>query len=152
MSKLDIVNEIHKPARRNFPRRRVIVKAIDDIWHADLAEFTTYSRYNKGFKYILVVIDCFSKYLWTQPLKNKNAISVRNAMKKILQMSRKPHNLQTDAGKEFYNVHFRKLMKLYKINHYSTFSTKKAVMLRELLGRSRINYIKSSVCEVSIIG
>lgn len=59
MSKLDVVEELHKPARRNYPRRRVIIKGLDDLWQADLADFTTYGRENKGFKYILMVIDCF---------------------------------------------------------------------------------------------
>ncbi|KAK9701381.1 hypothetical protein QE152_g30661 [Popillia japonica] len=58
--KKDIVNELHKPARRNFRRRRVIIKGLDDLWQADLADFKLYSRENRGYKYILVVIDAFS--------------------------------------------------------------------------------------------
>ncbi|KAK9730804.1 Integrase core domain [Popillia japonica] len=101
--KKDIVNELHKPARRNFRRRRVIIKGLDDLWQADLADFKLYSRENRRYKYILVVIDAFSKFLWTQPLKTKSAMEVKDAMDKILKEGRHPKNLQTDAGKEFYN-------------------------------------------------
>lgn len=133
MSKLDVVEELHKPARRNYPRRRVIIKGLDDLWQADLADFTTYGRENKGFKYILMVIDCFSKYVWASPVKNKSAGDVAKAMRKILQGYRKPKNLQTDAGKEFYNSSFRQLMQQHDINHYSTYSTKKASIVERVI-------------------
>ncbi|KAK9738994.1 Integrase core domain [Popillia japonica] len=81
---------------------------------------------DRGYKYILVVIDAFSKYLWTQPLKTKSAVEVKDAMDKILKEGRKPKNLQTDAGKEFYNQSFKSLIKIYNINRYSTYSLTKA--------------------------
>lgn len=138
MSKVAVVNELHRPARRNYPRRKVIIKGLDDLWQADLAEFTTYSRENKGNKYILMVIDCFSKFVWAVGVKNKSAGDVAKAMNKILQQgssssSRKPKNLQTDAGKEFYNSEFKKLMQKHDINHYSTYSTKKASIVERVI-------------------
>lgn len=123
--KEQIVHELHKPARRNFKRRSVILKGIDDLWQADLAELVVYSRFNKGYKYLLTVIDCFSKYAWAVPIKNKSAAEVTKAFEKILS-ERKPRNLQTDQGKEFYNKLFGKLMKINNINHYSTYSNLKA--------------------------
>lgn len=131
--KRDLVNELHKPARRNFPRRRIIIKGLDDLWQADLAEFIPYARENKGYKYVLVVIDCFSKYLWTTPLKTKTAGEVSRAMESILRYGRKPKNLQTDAGKEFYNRDFAQLMKSSGINHYSTYSTVKASIAERVI-------------------
>ncbi|KAK9693467.1 Integrase core domain [Popillia japonica] len=133
MSKQDVVNELHKPARRNFPRRRVIIKGFDDLWQADLAEFTTYSRDNRGYNYILVVIDCFSKFVWALAVKKKSSANVSEAMHKILRGSRKPSNLQTDAGTEFYNASFKALMKKHNINHYSTYSTKKASIVERVI-------------------
>jgi hypothetical protein len=124
--KQQIVNEIHKPARRNFKRRSVILKGIDDLWQADLIEMIPHARINGGYKYILVVIDGFSKYAWTEPLKNKTSSDVTNAFQKILKLKRIPKNLQTDQGKEFFNTPFTKLMKKYDINHYATFSNIKA--------------------------
>lgn len=125
--KQDIVRELHKPARKNFKRRRIIIKGLDDLWQADLADFKLYARDNRGYKYILVIIDSFSKYLWTVALKSKTATEVRDAMEKLLKTSsRLPKNLQTDAGSEFFNKLFQALMKKYHINHYSTFSVIKA--------------------------
>lgn len=69
MAKQQIVNEIHKAARRNFLRRSVILKGIDDLWQADLMDMQNLKKYNKSYNYVLVVIDCFSKYAWAEPLK-----------------------------------------------------------------------------------
>ncbi|CAB0030466.1 unnamed protein product [Trichogramma brassicae] len=60
-----LVNELHKPARRNFPRRRFNMVAIDDTWQADLVEMIPYAKVNSGYKYLLTVIDNFSKYAWS---------------------------------------------------------------------------------------
>lgn len=134
MAKQQIVNEIHSAARRNFLRRHVILKGIDDLWQADLMDMQNLRKYNKGYNYILIVIDCFSKYAWTQPLKSKNKLDVTHAFERILlDSNRKPDNLQTDMGTEFYNNTFQALMKTYKINHYSSFSTKKASIVERLI-------------------
>lgn len=134
MSKEQIVNEIHKPARKNFIRCHVILKGIDDLWQADLIDMSNIKIFNKSYTFILVVIDCFSKYAWTVPLKTKSKEEVTNAFQEVLQNSqRHPTNLQTDMGKEFYNVHFHNLMKSYNINHYSTYSTKKASIVERLI-------------------
>ena len=69
----ELVAELHKPVRKHFKKRRVISKHVDDIWAADLVDMQYYSRSNKGFKYILMVINVFSKYGWAIPLKNKSA-------------------------------------------------------------------------------
>lgn len=131
--KRDIVMELHKPARKNFKRRHVVLNGIDDLWQSDIGDFIKYSRENRGNKYILFVIDCFSKYLWTHPLKTKNAVDVENVMHEILREGRVPKNMQTDAGKEFYNKSFKGLMKKYGINHYSSYSTKKASIVERVI-------------------
>lgn len=126
MERRAIVNELHSQARKRFPRRRVITKGIDDLWQADLVEMGNYSTINKGMKYLLTVIDTFSKYAWTEAVKTKGAYDVCKAFTKILNGGRIPKNLQTDDGKEFFNKDFTKLMKIYSINHYSTYSVMKA--------------------------
>lgn len=126
--KEQIVQELHKPARRVFKRRSVLLKGIDDLWQADLVEMIPYAGSNKGYKYLLTVIDCFSKYAWVVPIKNKTASVVCHGFEKILS-ERKPKNLQTDNGKEFYNKVFQNLMKTMDINHYSTFSNLKASII-----------------------
>lgn len=127
MSRMQVVNELHKQLRKKFDRRHVILKGIDELWQADLVDMSTYMNYNNKYKFILTVIDCFSKYAWALPLKNKNNISVIEAMKTIFETSqRMPKKIQTDLGKEFYNKNFKDLMKFYNIHHYSTYSELKA--------------------------
>lgn len=122
-----IAEELHRSARRIYPRRRVIVKGIDNLHQIDLIELIAYHKYNSGYKYGLTVIDVYSKYAWFAPLKTKSGDEVTNALRKIyMRDGRIPKNLQSDLGKEFYNSTFSKLMRKYKINHYSTYSTMKA--------------------------
>ena len=59
-----LAEELHKPITRNFRKRRVISYGIDKIWAGDLVEIQKYSKWNKGIKYLLMVIDVFSKYCW----------------------------------------------------------------------------------------
>ena len=96
-------HSMHKPIRRNFQRRRVIVSGIDDQWQADLADLSTLRSRNKGNRYLLGCIDVFSKYAWVVPLKSKSAKDVLQGLKKILKDGRKPRKLQTDMGGEFTN-------------------------------------------------
>lgn len=127
MSKLQLVNELHTPARKNFKRRHVITKGIDYLWQADLVDMSSYSNVNKGHNFLLTVIDTFSKFAWAISIKTKSGIDVTNAMLTIFNTyERTPQYLQTDDGKEFFNKHFQTLMNEHTINHYSTFSVLKA--------------------------
>ena len=62
-----LADELHKPARKRFQKRSLFAKQVDDIWTADLVDISTYSRSNSGYKYLLIVIDVFSKYGWIVP-------------------------------------------------------------------------------------
>jgi len=84
-----------------------------------------YSKKNKDYKYILCVIDYFTKFLWALPLKSKTGREVTSAMSKII-LDRSSKILQLDNGKEFYNTTFDLLMTKYNIHKYSTFSVMKA--------------------------
>ncbi|KAJ8910815.1 hypothetical protein NQ315_003689 [Exocentrus adspersus] len=101
-------------------RRRTVIKGLDDLIQADLIDLISYSKENNGYKYVLIVINCFSKFVWTEPLINKSAQEVANAMNKILQRSKKiPKNLQTDMDDivDKYNntVHSTTRMKPVKV-------------------------------------
>lgn len=127
MTKQGVVDELHRRVRKKFQRRSYIMRGINDTFQADLIEMIPHAKINSNFRYILTVIDTFSKYAWGIPLKNKTGDEVTVAMQKIFNKdNRIPKNIHTDAGKEFYNQSFQKLMKKYKINHYSTFSSMKA--------------------------
>lgn len=135
MSKWQVVQELHRNARKSFERRRFVQKGLDDTWQIDLIDMIKYSKYNNGYQYILICIDTFSKYAWCEAIKNKSADSVTKAMSVILnnKMKRKPKNIQSDDGREFFNEKFKNLMKKYKINHYSTYSVKKASIVERLI-------------------
>ena len=66
-----LADELHKAVRRRFEKRTVCAKQVDDIWTADLVDMASFSRSNKGYKYLMAVIDVFSKYGWIMPLKTK---------------------------------------------------------------------------------
>ena len=70
-TKIKLAEELYKPVTRKFQRRRVNVNSIDEIWAADLINMQAFSRDNNGIKYLLTVIDIFSKFVWIIPLKRK---------------------------------------------------------------------------------
>ena len=127
-----IAEELHKPARKIFPRRKIISLFKDDLWQADLIDIQSYSKNNKGFKFILIVIDTYTKYVWAYALKNKSAKQVTQGMLNILKINR-PKFLQTDSGTEFYNKLFQQLINKYGIKHYSTYSGIKAAMAERVI-------------------
>ena len=125
-----IVNELHKSARVHFPRRNTVLKGINDLYQADLIEVKPHSKVNKGFKYILTIINCFTKVADALPLKDKTGKSVTDAMEIAIKRDKNQiKHLQTDDGKEYFNKDFTQLMDKYKINHYSTKSEKKAAII-----------------------
>ena len=71
-----LAEEIHKPIIKNFKRRKVYSSFKDKICGVDLADMSLISKFNKGIKYLLCVIDLFSRYSWVIPLKNKNGDSI----------------------------------------------------------------------------
>ena len=76
--------ELHKPKRKNYPRRKIIVNHIDEIFTADLVEIQKFAKLNKGYRYLLTCIDIFSKFTGVIPLKDKKGINVKNALEKYL--------------------------------------------------------------------
>ena len=92
----DLGYTLHKPRRRRFPTLPVLVFSIDEQWVVDLVEVQNISKYNKGMRYLLMVIDAFSKYAWVEPIKSKTGKAVSEAFEKILKRARrKPINPST---------------------------------------------------------
>ena len=88
-----------------------------------------WSKVNKGYRYILNVIDCFSKYAWSVPLKDKKGETVLDAFKYIVKISdRKPTYIWVDEGKEFYNKDMTAWLKAEKITRYSTHGEHKSAI------------------------
>ena len=101
----------------HFRRRKVVVNDIDEIWAADLVDMQSFSKFNNGIKYLLMVIDVFSKYGWIVPLKSKTGDDVANALSKIFG-ERRPMKMWVDKGKEFYNKNVKAMgVQLYSTEH-----------------------------------
>ena len=124
-----LAEELHKPIIRKFKKRKVYSTFKDNIWGVDLADMQLLSKYNKGIRFLLCVIDIFSKYAWIVPLKDKKGISIVKAFQIILKQSnkRKPNKMWVDKGSEFYNAYFKKLLRENDIVMYSTHNEGKSV-------------------------
>ena len=143
------VDEIYsKPPRKNYPTNKIVYNSIDEIWSIDLADFSDYkTSNNKGFRYIFIVIDNFSKYLWAIPLKNKYSQTITNEFSNILTTSkRSPLKLESDRGAEFYNSIFQNFLETKNIQHYSRF-TDKGPSIAERVIRTIRNLLKKPVFE-----
>ena len=93
------INEIYsKPAKRNYSTDKTDVYHIDDIWSLDILDLKDFGpENNRNYRYVSVIIDNFSKSGWTIPLKNKNAITVKDSFENILISSkRKPNLIESD--------------------------------------------------------
>ena len=124
------INEVYsKPPRRNYTTNKTDVYYIDNIWSLDILDLKDYGPENiRGYRYVLVIIDNFSKYGWTIPLKNKNAQTIKNSFENILINSkRKPNLIETDRGKNFYNNIFQYFLNKNDIKLYSRNSSLGAV-------------------------
>ena len=89
----ELAEELCKPIIRRFKKRKVRSTFIDNIWGTDLADMQLISKFNKGFRFLLCVVDIYSKYAWVIPFKDR-----------ILKGSnRKPNKIWVDKGSEFYN-------------------------------------------------
>ena len=111
---------LHKPARKVFPRNRVFSPRPLYQFQADLCDMSSLSKHNDGKTFLLTCIDIFSKKAYSRALKNKSGPEVARAFASVLEESGIPYKIQTDAGTEFFNSHFDKLMKRHKIIHFAT--------------------------------
>ncbi|XP_033228902.1 uncharacterized protein LOC117180514 [Belonocnema kinseyi] len=118
--KLQLVKELHKPARRNYQRRHFDIRGMDETSQADLVEMQRCERVNKGYKYILTVIDIFSTFAWAVSVNSKKGEDIAAVMEYVPDEGRVPKNLYVDKGKGFYNSQFENLIKQYKINSQNT--------------------------------
>ena len=130
-----LADKLHEPIIRKFEKRKVHAAFKDNIWGADLADMQLLSKYNKGIRFLLCVIDIFSKYAWVVHLKDKKDISIVKAFQIILKQSnsRKPNKIWVDKGPEFYNASFKKWLQDNDIVMYSTHNEGKAVVAERFI-------------------
>ena len=95
------------------------MRGIDETWQDDLVEMIAYSPENKVFKYLLTVINRFSKYALAVSIKSKIGQDVTEAMKSILVQGRAPKNLHCVQGKDLCNSQFETLMQCHVASVYT---------------------------------
>ena len=143
------IDEIYsKPPRKNYPTKKIVYNNIDEIWSIDLADMIDYKiSNNQGYRYIFIVIDNFSKYLFAIPLKNTYSQTITNEFSNILTKSkRKPLKLESDRGSEFYKSIYQNFLKSKNIHHYSRY-TDKGPSIAERVIRTVRNFLKKPVFE-----
>ena len=131
---IKLANELHKTIIRKFNKRKVYSSFKDNIWGADLADMQLLSKFNKGIKYLLCVIDLFSKYAFVVPLKDKKGISIVNSFQSVLNKSkRKPNKIWVDKGSEFCNASVKKWLQDNDVVMYSTNNEGKSVVAERFI-------------------
>ena len=139
------VNEIYsKPPKKNYATNKFDVYHIDNIWRLDILDLKDFGpENNRGYRYVLLIIDNFSKYGWTVPLKNIYAQTKKDSLQNFFISSKSnPDLIKTDRGKEFQNNIFQDFLNKNNIKLYSRNSSYGAVfaerfnrIIRDLLKR-----------------
>ncbi len=115
--------------RRKFERRKVLVRGVQHQFQADLMDFSAIANYNYNFKYVLTVIDCFSRKAFAKPLRSKKGFLLSRALKEAFEFLGTPKKLQTDQGSEFFNQDVRKFLREKDVAHFFTKQELKAQMV-----------------------
>ena len=143
------INEIFsKPPKKNYIANKTDVYHIDDTWSLDILDLKDYGpENNRGYRYVLVIIDNFSKYGWTVPHKNKNAQTIKDSFENILISSKRKLGLiESDRGNEFYNNIFQDFLNKNNIKLYSRNSSYEAAFA-ERFNRTIRDLLKKIVFE-----
>ena len=143
------ISEIYsKGPRKSYPTNKTDVYLIDDIWSLDILDLKDYGpENNRGYRYVLVVIDKSSKFGWSVPLKNKNAQTIKDSFENILISSkRKPNLIESDRGKEFYNNIFQEFLNKNNIKLYSR-SSSVGALFAERFNRTIRDLLKRPIFE-----
>ena len=126
---IQLADKLQKPIIRKFKKRKVYSGFKDNIWGVDLADMQLLSKFNKWFRFLLCVIDIYSRYAWVIPLKDKKGESIVTGFQKILKDSnRKPNKIWVDKRGKFYNNSFKQGLKDNDIEMYSTKNKGKSVI------------------------
>lgn len=129
-NKLKAVNSytLHKPVNKPKLYRRIYTKGINYLYQIDLVDMTKFQDENDGYRWIITIIDTFSKKAWVFKMKRKSSESIMNVMIPFFDKN-KPQKIEFDQGKEFYNRPFIKLLKHHNIKYFSTYSDHKCAII-----------------------
>ena len=122
---------LHRPYRKRFRRNPTFAQGIDYQWQADLADLEELSKANDRSRYLLTVIDVFSRYAWAVPAAKKTGAIVRDALREVFHQAgaRRPKHLHTDKGKEFFNKEVQELLRAEGVHHFASESDQKAALV-----------------------
>ena len=134
-----LAEELHKPIIR-----KIFSTFKDNTWGADLADMQSISKFIKGFRFLLCVIDIFSKDARVVPLKDKKGVTITNAFQKILKEAdrRKTNKIWVDKGSEFYNNFFKKWL---KDNNTEMYSTRKSIVAERFIRTLKLKSINTRI-------
>ena len=143
---------LNRTLTRKFRRNRVVVEGIDSQWDVDLADMRLLYKDNDGYKYFMLAVDVFTRYVWVRLLKSKHATIIGQCLESILKEGRVPKTIRTDGGREFQNGHVNRYLKDRSIHLFSTYNetqanyaervikTIKSKLYRYLLDRNTLRY------------
>ena len=124
-----LAEELHRPIIRGLKKRTVYSGFKDNICGANLADMQIIRKFNEILRFLMYLIDIFSKYAWVVPLKDKKVVSIVNAFQKILNyLARKHRKIWVDKGSELYNSCFKKWVKDNDIQMYLIHNEGKSIV------------------------
>lgn len=126
---------LFKDTYKNFSRNKIYASYVNEQWEIDLLDYANLHRYNNGYKYLITIIDIFSKYLYVIPIKRKCMKEVTERFE-ILFKKIKPTKIRSDRGKEFDNREFRALCQKYDIIYFVTENQTKKCAIVERINRT----------------
>ena len=144
---------LNRQVRSRYPQNRLVVEGYDSNWDIDLAELSLLHKENNGYKYVLLAIDVFSRYIWLRPLKTKYAKEIVNALKTVFKEGRQPNIIRTDGGREFQNAMVKTFLANNGIHLLQTYNstqanyseraikTIKSKIYRYLIHRNTLKYV-----------
>ena len=122
---------LHKRSIRPTKFRRTWTHAPRDLWQIDLLDLQKFKSENEGYRYLCVIIDCFSRFLWVQPLSNKTSKSIVKALA-LLIMTERPKRIMVDQGSEFLNSDVNRMLEAFGPKLYYVYSDKKASIVERV--------------------
>ena len=124
---------LHKYKRIHFKRNKVIVGGMMQQWDSDVGFLDDFAQQNDNYKYFVVFIDVFSQYLYTHPLKTKEAKEMVQAIKFVFSQGHKPLEIRTDKGGEYMGVVFKRYLKSENVEHIITENETKAAFAERVI-------------------
>jgi len=133
-SALQFAKELLKPAPKKFEKRSVQTYGLNDIYASDICDMSNISKFNDNIKYLLIIMDIHSRFVWLYPMKTKNADEVLTNFKtQLAKVTVFGKNLWTDRGKEYVNKKFEDWCDKNNINLYHTGGESKSVFAERFI-------------------